>query len=215
MNLTKTKLMTNSEKVDITLDSEALEYVDDYIYLGKLISFRHTNNEDEVDRRIKATWRKFWSLKEILKSNLPISLKKKVMDSCILPCLTYGCQTWKFTKNVRDKIRTCQRAMERSVMKIRKVEKVRHTTIRAKTKFIDALQYALSLKWKWAGHVARLDDGRWTLTATKWPGPPGTRRPGRPYARWCDDIVNVEGKNWLIKARDREAWREKEEAFTL
>ena len=35
---------------------------------------------------------------------MPVKLKTKVMDSCLIPCLTYACQTWKFNKNVINKI---------------------------------------------------------------------------------------------------------------
>ena len=40
MNYTKTKLMTNSTKIDIRVSQETLEYVDEYTYLGQLISQR-------------------------------------------------------------------------------------------------------------------------------------------------------------------------------
>lgn len=39
-----------------------------------------------------------------------------------------------------------------------------------------ALSYAKKLKWKWAGHVARLKDERWTSRVTTWKGPIGKRR---------------------------------------
>ena len=94
MKLQKTKIMTNSNKKNIHIGTETIEYVDNYIYLGKQISFKNTNNIEEIERRITKTWKKFWSLKEILKSSVSLHLKKKVMDSCLLPSLTYGSQTW-------------------------------------------------------------------------------------------------------------------------
>ena len=37
--------------------------------------------------------------KEILQDRqLPISLQKQVMDQCVLPIMTYGCQTWSLKK---------------------------------------------------------------------------------------------------------------------
>ena len=67
MNTSKTKLMTNSNLVPITIEGQSIDYVDQYIYLGTQISFSKTNNEDEVERRVAITWRKFWAQKEILK----------------------------------------------------------------------------------------------------------------------------------------------------
>ncbi|CAH2086075.1 unnamed protein product [Euphydryas editha] len=160
------------------------------------------------------TWRKYWSYKEILKSKLSTKLKKKVMDSSLLPCLLYGAQTWIFTKNTLLKIRTCQRAMERSILGIKTIDKVNSTKIRYKTKVIDALQHAQRLKWKWAGHIARSSEERWPKRVTKWIGPEGKRRRGRPKARWIDDILQLAGRDWMKTANDRKKWGQLEEAYT-
>lgn len=214
MNLTKTMAMTNRGRRVITINGEPLEYTDKYIYLGKQISFDRKSNELEVERRVQQTWNKYWSLKEIFKSNLPITIKTKVMNSSLLPYLTYGCQTWKFTSKLKNKITTCQRGLERSMLKINKLLKIRHTKIRSITKATNALNYAQKLKWKWAGHVARLKDQRWTIKVTFWKGPPGKRRRGRPLTRWEEDIARTAGSNWKQIAQDRDKWASLEEAFT-
>lgn len=69
----------------------------------------------EIEKRIKSTWNKYCGLNDIFKSNLPQAIKTKVMNSSLLPCLTYGCQTWKFTAETRKKISVCQRGLERSI----------------------------------------------------------------------------------------------------
>ncbi|GBP35076.1 Putative uncharacterized transposon-derived protein F52C9.6 [Eumeta japonica] len=121
--------------------------------------------------------------------------------------LTYGCQTWKFSTIATNKINTCQRGLERSMLKIKKLDKIRHTKIRETTKATNALTYAQKLKWKWAGHIARLTDQRWTSRVTRWTGPPGKRRPGRPLSRWEDDIKRTAGTNWRLVAQDRDKWK--------
>lgn len=145
---------------------------------------------------------------------MPLNIKKKVMDSCLIPCSTYACQTWKFTNKTRNKITTCQRGMERSMLNIKKIQKVRHAKIRSRTKAIDALTHAQKLKWKWAGHVARLADHRWTKSVTAWKGPQGKRCRGRPYTRWEEDLKKIAGPNWHHIAQDRDKWQSLEEAFT-
>lgn len=95
-------------------------------------------------------------------------------------------------------------SMERSLLKIRKIQKIRNTTIRETTGVIDALSYTVRLKWRWAGHVARMSDDRWTSRLTSWPGPRGNRKRGRPRSRWADDIEGTAGKLWMEKATDRE-----------
>lgn len=71
---------------------------------------------------IKLSVKKFWRLKEILKSKIPIEIKKKTPNACIFPCLTYGCLNWiyKFTKN---RINACQRAMKLSIMNIKRIDR--------------------------------------------------------------------------------------------
>ncbi|GBP18366.1 Putative uncharacterized transposon-derived protein F52C9.6 [Eumeta japonica] len=100
------------------------------------------------------------------------------------------------------------------MLNISKLQKIRHTDIRSKTKTIDALNHALRLKLKWAGHVARLKDGRWTHKITSWKGPEGKRCRGRPFARWEEDIKKIAGPKWQQIAQNRENWQKLEEAFT-
>lgn len=215
MNSSKTKIMTNSIQRPIDVNNTPLQYVKEYIYLGKQISFSKDNNLLEISRRIKTTWNKYWNLKEVFKSDLPTNLKKKVMDSNLLPCLTYACQTWKFNNVIKNKITTCQRGMERSMLNIKKQHRVRHSKIRSATKAIDALTHAQKLKWKWAGHVARLQDKRWTKRILSWSGPIGKRKQGRPFMRWEDEITKIAGSQWLEVAQNRDHWHSLEEAFTL
>lgn len=101
------------------------------------------------------------------------------------------------------------------MLRLKKIQKIRSKDIREKTKLTDALQQALKLKWSWAGHVARCSDQRWTLKSTKWTGPQGKRKVGRPQKRWADDIASMVGKDWTKLAQDRDSWKKMEEAYTL
>lgn len=143
-----------------------------------------------------------------------MKLKKKVIDSCLLPCLTYGCQRWIYNKKIKNKIQVSQRAMERSVLNIRLKHRKRNTEIRKTTKIIDALEHSQKLKWKWAGHIARMDKEKWTKRITTWQGPANKKKRGKPREKWIDDIIRKAGKDWITKAQDRQAWSKMEEAFT-
>ena len=93
---------------------------------------------------------------------LPISLKKQVMDQCVLPIMTYGCQTWSLNKQMTNKLRTAQRAMEKKMLDLKLRDKILCSEIRKRTKIIDIIEYTLKQKWKWAVHIARMKDNRWT-----------------------------------------------------
>ena len=51
--------------------------------------------------------------------------------------------------NNLNKIMTCQRRMERNMLNIKLINKIRHTEVRIITKTTDDLIQALTLKWNW------------------------------------------------------------------
>ena len=82
--------------------------------------------------------------KEILQDKqLPISLKKQVMDQCILPSMTYGCQTWSLNEQTTNKLRTAKRAMERKMLDLKLKDKLPCSEIRKRTKITDIIEYTL------------------------------------------------------------------------
>ncbi|XP_062532931.1 uncharacterized protein LOC134201702 [Bombyx mori] len=177
INPTKTKLMTNSSKAyNVKLNSKHIEYVDEYVYLGQLISTTD-NMQKEIDRRIANTWKRYWSLSEVMKDKeMSIKDKRKIFNSCILPCLTYGCQTWALTEKLTNKIQVCQNSIERSVIGVKRRDKVRLSEIKRLTKFKNAIQISRTLKWRWTGHILREKYEKWTKIITEWYPRDGCRK---------------------------------------
>ena len=141
----------------IKIDGKDLEQVDEYIYLGQLIKLKK-DNDSEIKRRIKIGWMTFGKNRDILKSKMPICLKRKIYNQCVIPAMTYGCETWKLTKQAENLLRIAQRAMERAMLGITLRDRKRSTWIREKTKVKDIIQVVKQQKWRWAGHVARMND---------------------------------------------------------
>ena len=42
--------------------------------------------------------------------------------------------------------------------------------------------------WRWAGHVTRQSDDRWSVKLLRWTPAEGVRRIGRPHKRWTDEL---------------------------
>ncbi|GBP69810.1 Retrovirus-related Pol polyprotein from type-1 retrotransposable element R2 [Eumeta japonica] len=63
LNPEKTKVMTNGNKSSINVGESQISYVEDYIYLGQLISPKDNINK-EIERRIANSWKRYWSLRE-------------------------------------------------------------------------------------------------------------------------------------------------------
>src|ERR1700744_6356930 len=179
MNLSKTKIMTNiEEQREIKIGDNVIEVVESYIYLGHCMKLGLLNQTAEVRRRIGLGWAAFGTLRTIFKSKMNNSLKRKVFDSCVLPVLTYGAETLTLTKASSNKLRVAQRAMERSMLGITLRDKKTNEWIRQQKKVVDVMTRISSLKWNWAGHIARMTDDRWTKAILQW-RPPKTRPTGR------------------------------------
>lgn len=210
INKSKTKVMTNHIREDIILDHEKIEYIEDYIYLGQLKSFKDQEKK-EINRRITNSWKQFWSLKQILELDQSVETRKYLFDSAILPVLTYGLQTLSLTTKSLDQLRICQSKMERKILRIRPSERIRNEDIRNSTRIIDVIDRTKRQKWSWAGHISRLQDQRWTKLATKW-RPESKRRTGRPNKRWSDDLCQI-NENWYSEAKNRDLWAALGEAY--
>ncbi|GBP92005.1 Putative uncharacterized transposon-derived protein F52C9.6 [Eumeta japonica] len=102
--------------------------------------------------------------------------------------------------------------MERSMVGIKRKDKVRNSNIRSKTKVQDITLKIRRQKWKWAGHMIRGKD-KWSKIITQWYPRDGKRKRGRPQRRWDDDIRQVAGTTWGRVAIERREWRRLEEAF--
>ena len=134
MNRKKIKVMYNNkvpQKV-IQIEGETLEKVDEYIYLGQIIKLEK-DHDSEIKRRITIGWKAFGMNRDVLKSTLPMCLKRKIYNSCIIPAMTYGCETWKLTKRSENQLRITQRAMERAMLGITLRNRKRSTWIREVT----------------------------------------------------------------------------------
>lgn len=135
MNLQKTKIMSSA---NIFVTIENLEVVDEYVYLGHNIKLRESNQTAEITRRISLMWAAFGRLSYILlEPKIPINFERKVYDMCILPVATYGLETVILTVNSANRLRICQRAMERTMLKISLRDKIRNEEIKRRTGVAD------------------------------------------------------------------------------
>ncbi|VDP59982.1 unnamed protein product [Heligmosomoides polygyrus] len=99
-------------------------------------------------------------------------------------------------------------------------EGLRSSELRRRSKIRDAVAWAKSSKIRWAGHVMRFADTRWTRAVTDWIPRDVKRTPGRPPTRWSDFFVKALNDrydalrvprarriHWTTLARDRDEWR--------
>ena len=86
-----------------------------------------------------------------------------------------------------------------------------------KAKVPDWVQEQRRRKWRWAGHVVRRRDMRWSTRMVFWePFRQGSRPVGRPATRWEDSVVKFahsRGFNWHQTAEDHDKWKGLEDDF--
>ena len=117
MNLAKSKVLYN-ELVDrkaILINNTALEIVEEYMYLEQLI---HSSGSllPEINRRIKLAWSTYGKNSIIFKSRMPLYLKKKTFNQCVLPVMTYACKTWTLKTDIIRKLYIAQNSIERNML---------------------------------------------------------------------------------------------------
>jgi hypothetical protein len=74
--------------------------------------------------------------------------------------------------------------------------------LRRRSGIEDAAKAARRLKWRWGGHVVKMDQERWEYATTVWDPRIGRRNRGRPRRRWDHEFREVVGNQWSRIARD-------------
>ena len=134
---------------EIAIEGGRIEQVEEYVYLGQTISTKEGMEKEQKVRRAKA-WKKFWTL-----SKMSIRSKIKILESCVIPVLSYGAETWALTKMQVDKLQKTQRSMERNILGIKIRDRVRNEEIRRETKNMDIGYKIKQQKFKFAGNLIR------------------------------------------------------------
>ena len=202
------------DNAPINVNNVLIENVPGYVYLAQHYSFKEKNQDKEMQRRITAGWAAYAKHRDIFTSNLAICLKIQVYNSCVLPAMTCGAETWIPTKQAQNKLAAAQIKMERSMLNITYKDRKTNIWVRERTKVIDIMYTVRKMKWSWAEHINRLKDDRWTSRITTWRPYDKKRRQLRPAKRWRDDLdIYWSDTIWQRTAQDRVIWRRHAEAF--
>ena len=108
-------------------------------------------------------------------------------NSCVLPAMSYGADTWTLTKQAQNKLAAAHTKMESSMLNITYTDRRTNICVREMTKVIDIMYTVRKMKLSWAGHINRLKVNQWTSRVTTWK-PYGKKIQGRPAKRWRDDL---------------------------
>ena len=102
----------------ISLESGAVEGVQDFIYIGSNISTNGGADKD-VELRINKARHAFRTLRPVwLSSQLSINTKIRIFNTNVKPVLLYGCETWKTTQSLNNKLQVFINSRLRYILKV-------------------------------------------------------------------------------------------------
>uniref|UniRef100_A0A0K0CSS1 Endonuclease-reverse transcriptase n=1 Tax=Angiostrongylus cantonensis TaxID=6313 RepID=A0A0K0CSS1_ANGCA len=206
-----------------TLNGTNISECSRYVYLGREINMMN-DLAPELSRRKRAAWGTFESIEDLVKRTMNTRLRAHLFDSTVLPALTYASETWSLRKQNERSLSVIERAVERTMLGVSRFTQVRDgirsSDLRQRSEIKDAVLYAKQSKIKWAGHVMRMNDNRWTRAVSDWIPWDVKRTAGRPPTRWSEffsksleerydarRVPKARRTHWATLVRDREKWR--------
>ena len=198
----------------ITIEETELKTVDEFKYLGSVIS-NDGSIDKEINLRICKASQALGRLRtRVLKQhNIQQSTKLAIYNTVVLASLLYGCETWTlYRKHIKMLERFHTRSL-RSILGIRWQDKVTNLEVldRAKSTSIEAM--ILKTQLRWTGHVIRMEPERIPRQLLYGELREGKRKRGRPLKRYKDGLKEILAhaglppKQLEASAQDRAGWR--------
>ncbi|KAK6736407.1 hypothetical protein RB195_019219 [Necator americanus] len=120
----------------------------------------------ELNSRMRAAWTPFAPIKEATDELTDQDLRAHLFDSALLPALCYAAETWVDTVATSSKLLTTNRALERCLLKFNRrtqhLTGLRSSDSRGMSLLRDPPEYISKAKHRWAGHIMRRIEDRWT-----------------------------------------------------
>ncbi|KAK6757612.1 hypothetical protein RB195_015434 [Necator americanus] len=233
INRKKTQFMKNAHCEDGGVQLEGFQIVEtpSYVYLGRSMNMENDLKE-ELNRRMRAAWAAFAAVREATDQLTDHDLRAHLFDSTVLPALCYAAETWADTAATSRKLLTTHRALERCLLKLNRrtqhLAGLRSSDLRGMSRLRDPAEYVSKAKHRWAGHIMRRIDDRWTKRTLEWIPRDAKRPRGRPPTRWSDvfaarmdqlraQLDTAQGPrqrhsrslrtSWMTMARERNEWK--------
>ena len=196
----------------VTVGGEPIREVDSFIYPGSAVD-RQGGTDRDVTARIGKARAAFVMLKNIWSSKeIRTRTKLRIFNSNVKSVLLYGCETWRTTKTMLQKIQTFFNTFLRRIYNTRWPEMIPNEELWERAGQEPVAKQILKRKWDWIGHTLRKPASTITHQALTW-NSQGKRKRGRPRNSWRRDTeaeLKQQGTNWIGAARlaqNRVRWR--------
>ena len=129
MKVTKDVQDATTAPLSITVNDKKLKQVKEYKYLGSFV-LDDMRCLDDVKRRIGLGKTAFWKCKELLRRDVSIELRRRMLDCYVKSVVSYGCEAWTFSETVRKKIDAFQIWCYRRMLKIKYFDHVTNNKLK-------------------------------------------------------------------------------------
>ncbi|KAE9417544.1 hypothetical protein Angca_005201, partial [Angiostrongylus cantonensis] len=120
----------------------------------------------------RAAWVPFGPLKEATDQLKNPKVRAHLFDSTVLPALCYGTETWVDTSKTSRILRTTHRALDRCLLRHNRHSQhlagMQSSDLRNLSHLRDPGEYTSRTKHRWAGHIMKRTDDRWTKRTVEW-----------------------------------------------
>ena len=214
----KTKIQSLSDFLDppppsLRVGNESVDVVDEFIYLGAKIS-SECRSDPEILRRLQLARGAFGRLRNVWRSTKILApTKLRVLNTCVLPVLLYGCETWTLSADTGRRLDAFHRTCLRTILDIRWPQRISNEEVYARAgNPTPPTSICVRSRLRLLGHVARMDDrvsAKRVLSAASQPPPVGWRLPqGRPRLTWVAQVEKLRPLGQMLAAaQDRAAFR--------
>jgi hypothetical protein len=214
VNSSKTKTMSinATRPASIQIEGEDISDVNDFTYLGSVVSNASGTGKDIQARLAKARGA-FAQLQPVWRSNqYSVRTKLRLYGSNVKSVLLYGSECWRAIKSEMKKVESFHNGCLRKILRIFWPNKVSNADLYRQTGSRNISVEIKQRRMRWLGHVFRMPMSRIPKVALRW-SPPGKRRQGRPRTTWrrtaAQELLAL-GLTWEEAqnvARDKARWR--------
>ena len=179
INCKKTKTMSvcRSTKINLALDGKPIEEVQDFIYLGSIMS-KNGGTDADVRRRIGLATMTFQKMRKIWATkSVNLTTKIRLYRSCVVPIATYASETWRATKMITHRLNVFNQKCLRKILGIRFSDHIRNEEVLKRSEVQTIAGLIKQKRVRWAGHVLRMPECRHPKTAFSLKPRSGKRSP--------------------------------------
>jgi len=214
INVDKSYLMRKNIPVQspVLVNGQPLSEVEETTYLGSKVT-TDGDCEKDIRSRIGKANQAFCMLSSVWNSSrFSITTKLRLFKSNVLSVLLYASECWKSTASIERRLNVFQNKCLRRILKVFWPVTITNEELLRRTGMEPAAITLRRRRWRWFGHVCRMDPSAHARVAIQWQ-PQGKRKRGRPKETWRRTIIRelkINGftlQTAMNAAADRNNWR--------